>query len=102
MAVNKSVDRICSLYMGNSFCGTTCLVGLGVSAASPGGDTEYEFAFRNLWFLAYNWVVVILLVASAFVALALVQDKDEKKIARVTEAFLKMKKFDIAELKKAY
>lgn len=27
---------------------------------------------------------------------------DEKKIARVTEAFLKMKKFDIAELKKAY
>ena len=30
------------------------------------------------------------------------KDKDEKKIARVTEAFLKMKKFDIAELKKAY
>lgn len=29
-------------------------------------------------------------------------DKDEKKRARVTEAFLKMKKFDIAELKKAY
>lgn len=28
--------------------------------------------------------------------------RDEKKIARVTEAFLKMKKFDIAELKKAY
>jgi predicted 3-demethylubiquinone-9 3-methyltransferase (glyoxalase superfamily) len=28
--------------------------------------------------------------------------KDEKKIARVTEAFLKMKKFDLAELKKAY
>lgn len=27
---------------------------------------------------------------------------DKKKIARVTEAFLKMKKFDIAELKKAY
>lgn len=27
---------------------------------------------------------------------------DEEKIARVTEAFLKMKKFDIAELKKAY
>lgn len=27
---------------------------------------------------------------------------DEKKIARVTEAFLKMKKFDIEELKKAY
>ena len=27
---------------------------------------------------------------------------DEQKIARVTEAFLKMKKFDIAQLKKAY
>jgi predicted 3-demethylubiquinone-9 3-methyltransferase (glyoxalase superfamily) len=32
----------------------------------------------------------------------MMKDKDEKKIARVTEAFLKMKKFDIAELKKAY
>ncbi len=28
--------------------------------------------------------------------------KDEKKLVRVTEAFLKMKKFDIAKLKKAY
>ncbi len=28
--------------------------------------------------------------------------KDEKKIARVTEAFLKMKKFDLASLKRAY
>lgn len=28
--------------------------------------------------------------------------KDEKKIARVTQAFLKMKKFDIAALKRAY
>jgi predicted 3-demethylubiquinone-9 3-methyltransferase (glyoxalase superfamily) len=32
----------------------------------------------------------------------MMKDKDEKKIARVTEAFLKMKKFDIAELRKAY
>jgi predicted 3-demethylubiquinone-9 3-methyltransferase (glyoxalase superfamily) len=32
----------------------------------------------------------------------LLRDKDEKKIARVTEAFLKMRKFDIARLKKAY
>jgi predicted 3-demethylubiquinone-9 3-methyltransferase (glyoxalase superfamily) len=32
----------------------------------------------------------------------MMKDKDEKKIARVTEAFLQMKKFDIAELKKAY
>jgi predicted 3-demethylubiquinone-9 3-methyltransferase (glyoxalase superfamily) len=30
------------------------------------------------------------------------KDKDPKKVARVTEAFLKMKKFDIAALKKAY
>lgn len=28
--------------------------------------------------------------------------KDKKQLARVTEAFLKMKKFDIAELQKAY
>jgi predicted 3-demethylubiquinone-9 3-methyltransferase (glyoxalase superfamily) len=32
----------------------------------------------------------------------MMQDKDEKKIARVTEAFLKMKKFDIAKLEQAY
>jgi predicted 3-demethylubiquinone-9 3-methyltransferase (glyoxalase superfamily) len=32
----------------------------------------------------------------------MLQDKDEAKIARVTEAFLKMKKFDIAKLKEAY
>ncbi len=30
------------------------------------------------------------------------KDKDPKKVARVTEAFLKMKKFDIAKLKEAY
>jgi len=30
------------------------------------------------------------------------RDKDEKKIARVTEAFLKMKKLDIESLKRAY
>lgn len=29
-------------------------------------------------------------------------DKDPKKVARVTQAFLKMKKFDIAELQRAY
>ena len=32
----------------------------------------------------------------------MLRDKDEKKIARVTEAFLKMKKFDIAALNDAY
>jgi len=32
----------------------------------------------------------------------MMKDKDEKRLARVTEAFLKMKKFDIETLKKAY
>jgi len=32
----------------------------------------------------------------------MLRDRDGKKIARVTEAFLKMKKFDIAKLKEAY
>ena len=32
----------------------------------------------------------------------MLRDKDMKRVARVTEAFLKMKKFDIEELKKAY
>jgi predicted 3-demethylubiquinone-9 3-methyltransferase (glyoxalase superfamily) len=32
----------------------------------------------------------------------MLKDKDKKKIARVTEAFLQMKKFDIAMLKRAY
>jgi len=32
----------------------------------------------------------------------MLEDKDKRKVARVTEAFLKMKKLDIAALKKAY
>ena len=32
----------------------------------------------------------------------MLKDKDEKRLARVTEAFLKMKKFDIDALKRAY
>jgi predicted 3-demethylubiquinone-9 3-methyltransferase (glyoxalase superfamily) len=32
----------------------------------------------------------------------MLKDKDPKKLARVTEAFLKMKKFDIEALKRAY
>jgi len=32
----------------------------------------------------------------------MLRDKDRERLARVTEAFLKMKKFDIEELKKAY
>jgi hypothetical protein len=32
----------------------------------------------------------------------MLSDKDQSKLAEVTEAFLKMKKFDIARLKEAY
>jgi predicted 3-demethylubiquinone-9 3-methyltransferase (glyoxalase superfamily) len=32
----------------------------------------------------------------------MMNDKDGEKLARVTEAFLRMKKFDIAALKRAY
>ena len=32
----------------------------------------------------------------------MLQDNDKKKVSRVTEAFLKMKKFDIATMKRAY
>jgi hypothetical protein len=32
----------------------------------------------------------------------MLKDKDKKKMAQVTEAFLKIKKFDIAKLKEAY
>jgi predicted 3-demethylubiquinone-9 3-methyltransferase (glyoxalase superfamily) len=32
----------------------------------------------------------------------MLQDKDTQKVARVTEAFLKMKKFDIGTLRRAY
>jgi len=32
----------------------------------------------------------------------MLQDEDRKKLERVTQAFLKMKKFDIAKLKEAY
>jgi predicted 3-demethylubiquinone-9 3-methyltransferase (glyoxalase superfamily) len=32
----------------------------------------------------------------------MLQDKDKKKVARVTEAFLQMKKFDIKALERAY
>jgi hypothetical protein len=32
----------------------------------------------------------------------MMKDSDEKKLARVTQAFLKMKKFDIETLKRTY
>lgn len=43
-----------------------------------------------------SWQIVPSVMGEMF------KEKDEKKIARVTEAFLKMKKFDIAKLKEAY
>jgi predicted 3-demethylubiquinone-9 3-methyltransferase (glyoxalase superfamily) len=43
-----------------------------------------------------SWQIVPTVMAE------MMKDKDGKKLARVTEAFLKMKKFDIQALKKAY
>jgi len=43
-----------------------------------------------------SWQIVPSILAK------LQKDKDPQKVARVTEAFLKMKKFDIQQLKKAY
>ncbi len=43
-----------------------------------------------------SWQIVPTIMGEMF------KDKDKKKLARVTEAFLKMKKFDIAKLKEAY
>ncbi|MGA8271335.1 MAG: VOC family protein [Candidatus Sulfotelmatobacter sp.] len=43
-----------------------------------------------------SWQIIPAIVDEMF------NDKDEAKLARVTEAFLKMKKFDIAKLKEAY
>ncbi len=43
-----------------------------------------------------SWQIVPTIMAE------IMKDKDEKKLARVTEAFLKMKKFDIAALQRAY
>jgi predicted 3-demethylubiquinone-9 3-methyltransferase (glyoxalase superfamily) len=43
-----------------------------------------------------SWQIVPTIMAQ------MMKDKDPKKIARVTQAFLKMKKFDIAKLKQAY
>lgn len=44
----------------------------------------------------FSWQIVPTIMSN------MMQDKDPNKLAQVTEAFLKMKKFDIAELIKAY
>ena len=43
-----------------------------------------------------SWQIVPTILAS------MLQDKDRQKVARVTQAFLKMNKFDIAQLHRAY
>ncbi|WP_298436154.1 VOC family protein [Geobacter sp.] len=43
-----------------------------------------------------SWQIVPAVMAD------MMKDKDREKLARVTEAFLRMKKFDIAALKQAY
>jgi len=43
-----------------------------------------------------SWQIVPIVLSK------MLQDNDAKKVARVTEAFLKMKKFDIEILKRAY
>jgi len=43
-----------------------------------------------------SWQIVPTIMAQ------MMKDKDPKKLARVTQAFLKMKKFDIGKLKQAY
>ncbi len=43
-----------------------------------------------------SWQIVPIILTE------MLKDKDPKKVARVTKAFLKMKKFDIEELNKAY
>ncbi len=63
---------------------------------SPGGD---EKAQQCGWLkdrYGVSWQIVPSILQN------MLQDKDPNKVARVTEAFLKMKKFDIAALKKAY
>jgi len=44
----------------------------------------------------FSWQIVPTIMEEMF------KDKDKKKLTRVTEAFLKMKKFDIEKLKKVY
>ena len=56
-------------------------------------EAEQWLAQRQVWSLMAD---------CSSVMVEIMKDKDEKKMARVTEAFLKMKKFDIAELKKKH
>lgn len=60
---------------------------------------EYPFSKRYGWLqdkYGLSWQITPTILGK------MLQDKDPKKVAKVTQAFLKMKKFDIAKLKKAY
>ena len=74
------------------------------SELSAGGKAlmdlgTYPFSERYGWIqdkYGLSWQVVANIMDD------MMRDEDEKRKARVTEAFLKMKKFDIEALKKAY
>lgn len=60
---------------------------------------EYPFSEKYGWVqdrYGLSWQIVPTVMDE------MLKDRDEKKIARGTEAFLQMKKFDIAALKRAY
>lgn len=61
---------------------------------SKGGKTDQCGWLEDKY--GVTWQIVPAVLAK------MLQDKDKKKVSRVTEAFLKMKKFDIATLKRAY
>lgn len=60
---------------------------------------EYPFSKRYGWAedkFGLSWQIVPTSMDK------MLQDPDKKKIARVTEAFIKMKKFDIKKLEEVY
>ncbi|MGH2531862.1 MAG: DUF3995 domain-containing protein [Thermomicrobiales bacterium] len=46
---------------------------LGISAAFPGDQDDFDEAFGRTWFFVYNLVDTVLAVIAAFIALALIQ-----------------------------
>jgi predicted 3-demethylubiquinone-9 3-methyltransferase (glyoxalase superfamily) len=64
------------------------------SRLSKGGKTDQCGWLEDKY--GVTWQIVPTVLAK------MLQDKDKKKVSRVTEAFLRMKKFDIATLERAY